>query len=297
MPNTTHMRIPSNRVRDIERYLMTELGGLYPEGELRMFVRLLFEAFLGWDTPQLLLHREDTVNQSDLLRFHWAVEDLRRFRPIQHIAGYTHFCDCRIEVSPDVLIPRPETEEIVQQAIRRLEGTLREEANLLDLCTGSGCIAISLALALRFSQVHAVDNSVAALAVARANARALKARVGFMMADVLLPCLEAESCDVLVSNPPYVCESERAQMEPHVLQYEPAEALFVPDADPLRFYRALAMHATTALAPGGRVYVEVNRRFADEVARLFQQAGLVDAATHRDSFGNLRFVTALRPAE
>lgn len=274
--------------------LREALRGRYDEREITAMTRIIFDEVLHYSPVDMLLREQEALPSFFEDRLSAIVARLRAGEPLQYVLGVARFHGHSFAVNRDVLIPRPETEQLVDMIVDREHGA---DLRVVDLCTGSGCIAISLALALRFSQVQAVDNSVAALEVAHSNALALKARVGFMMADVLLPCLKAESCDVLVSNPPYVCESERAQMEPHVLQYEPAEALFVPDADPLRFYRALAMHATTALTPGGRVYVEVNRRFADEVARLFQQAGLVDAATHRDSFGNLRFVTALRPAE
>ena len=143
--NTREMRIPSNRVRDIERYMHAELDALYGEGEVGVFVGILFEAFLGWDKAHFLLHRGETIDQSDLLRFHWAVEDLKKYRPIQHIIGYADFCGCRIAVCPDVLIPRPETEEMVQQIFRRLESGVRNSScgtrttpnslNILDLCT------------------------------------------------------------------------------------------------------------------------------------------------------------------
>lgn len=144
MPNTTHMHIPSNRVRDIERYIRTELDELYPEGELRMFTQMLFEAYMGWSTAQLLLHRDDTINQSDLLKFHWAVEDLKQYRPIQHIIGYTDFCDCRIAVSPDVLIPRPETEEIVLKATELLNDSERMSKRAISLTSAPVAAALPL---------------------------------------------------------------------------------------------------------------------------------------------------------
>ena len=124
-----------------------------------MFTQMLFEAYMGWSTAQLLLHRDDTINQSDLLKFHWAVEDLKQYRPIQHIIGYTDFCECRIAVSPDVLIPRPETEEIVVRATELLNdsGANVQEGNFLDLCTGSGCISIALAKQFPKAKVYAVD--------------------------------------------------------------------------------------------------------------------------------------------
>ena len=136
--NTTNLHIPSNKVRDIERYFITELRDIYAEGEIRMFVRMLFEAYLGWSQTELLLRREETVNQSDLLRFHWAVEDLKRHRPIQHIIGWTELCGCRIEVTKDTLIPRPETEEIVNWTLDLLSKSKIHNSKFkaLDLCTG-----------------------------------------------------------------------------------------------------------------------------------------------------------------
>jgi len=145
--NTTDMHIPSNKGRDIERDFHTELAGLYPDSEITMFVRMLFEAFLGWSLTDLLLRRDDTVNQSDLLRFHWAVEDLKQWRPIQHIVGWSEFCGCRIDVDQSTLIPRPETEEIVDWTIKNISNLTSATTpfKALDLCTGSGCIAIALA--------------------------------------------------------------------------------------------------------------------------------------------------------
>ena len=133
--NTTDMRIPSNRVRDIERYMHAELDALYGEGEVGTFAAMLFEAFLGWDRTHLMLHCDGTIAQSDLLRFHWAVEDLKKYRPIQHIIGYTDFCGCRIHVSPDVLIPRPETEEMVSWLCAQLS-TLNSQLSTLEAKIG-----------------------------------------------------------------------------------------------------------------------------------------------------------------
>ena len=141
--NTRNLRFRSNRVRDIASLFHEELDGMYGSGEVGVFLDMLFEAFLGWDKVRLLTSREQTIDQSDLLRFHWALEDLKQSRPIQHIIGYTDFCGCRIAVSPDVLIPRPETEEIVNWTINKFS-ILNSQFSILDLCTGSGCIAIAL---------------------------------------------------------------------------------------------------------------------------------------------------------
>ena len=291
------MHIPSNRVRDIERYFITELDGLYPEGERRMFAAMLFEAFLGWDRTQQLLHRDDTVNQSDLLRFHWAAEDLKRHRPIQHIIGHTDFCDLRLDVSADVLIPRPETEELVLHLVRLMQHPRSGRAaapRLLDLCTGSGCIAIALKNRLPHAEATAVDLSDAALAIARRNAQSNHTEVTFIQMDILDPDRLATlptPFDLIVSNPPYVMQRERAAMSPNVLDYEPHQALFVPDADPLLFYRAIGRYAAAHLAPGGLLAVEINQALGDETSQLLQTYGF-DTRLHRDFRDNPRFITA-----
>lgn len=279
MPNTTHMHIPSNQVRDIERYIRTELDELYPEGELRMFTQMLFEAYMGWSTAQLLLHRDDTINQSDLLKFHWAVEDLKQYRPIQHIIGYTDFCDCRIAVSPDVLIPRPETEEIVLRATELLNdsGANVQEGNFLDLCTGSGCIAIALAKQFPKAKVYAVDISTKALDLAQKNAERNHVAVEFVQSDILqetiaLPC---PTFDLIISNPPYIQEKERCNMERNVLEYEPSLALFVPDKDPLKFYRAIGLYALQHLTYKGLLILEINEHLGSATCQLLQSIGFV----------------------
>lgn len=279
MPNTTHMHIPSNRVRDIERYIRTELDELYPEGELRMFTQMLFEAYMGWSTAQLLLHRDDTINQSDLLKFHWAVEDLKQYRPIQHIIGYTDFCDCRIAVSHDVLIPRPESEEIVLRATELLNdsGANVQEGNFLDLCTGSGCIAIALAKQFPKAKVYAVDISTKALDLAQKNAERNHVAVEFVQSDILQETI-ALSCptfDLIISNPPYIQEKERCNMERNVLEYEPSLALFVPDKDPLKFYRAIGLYALQHLTYKGLLILEINEHLGSATCQLLQSIGFV----------------------
>ena len=296
MPNTTHMRIPSNRVRDIERYIRIELDGKYPEGELHMFVRLLFEGFLGWDTAQFLLHRDDTINQSDLLKFHWAVEDLKQCRPIQHIIGHTHFCNCQIAVSPDVLIPRPETEEIVTATanlLRKKEPTA-QTGNYIDLCTGSGCIAIALAKQFPEARVYAVDLSAEALALARKNAERNHVEVTFSQADLLErePLLPCPAFDLIISNPPYIRDCERSGMERNVLDYEPALALFVPDNDPLKFYRAIGHYAQRHLTGNGLLILEINEHLDPETCQLLQALGF-ETHLQQDFRGKDRSIIAI----
>ena len=291
--NTTDLHIPSNRVRDIERYILTELSGQYPEGELRSMTAMLFEAFLGWDRVQWLLHRDETINQSDLLRFHWAVEELKRYRPIQHICGYADFCGCRIRVTPDTLIPRPETEELVALALQHARPQHTDRPlRILDLCSGSGCIAIALERSLPGAQVWGVDISGAALAVARDNATANGAAVTFVQCDLLkeVPALPADTFDLILSNPPYVCDSERAAMQPNVLDYEPGLALFVPDDDPLRFYRAIGRYAARHLTPQGALLFEINETLGAETSSLLTRMGF-HTDLHQDFRGRDRMLT------
>ena len=294
--NTTNLHIPSNKVRDIERYFITELRDIYAEGEIRMFVRMLFEAYLGWSQTELLLRREETVNQSDLLRFHWAVEDLKRHRPIQHIIGWTELCGCRIEVTKDTLIPRPETEEIVNWTINHFSRFKNQDSKIriLDLCTGSGCIAIALAKHLPQAQVTAVDISEKALDVAWRNASANNVDVNFLQADILSPfTIHNSQFSLIISNPPYVMDKERAVMQPNVLDWEPAQALFVPDSDPLLFYRAIADIAANHLAPEGILVLEINEQLGYETAALFASHGFA-TTLHSDFRGKTRMLTATK---
>ncbi len=294
--NTTNLHIPSNKVRDIERYFITELRDIYAEGEIRMFVRMLFEAFFGWSQTELLLRREETVNQSDLLRFHWAVEELKRHRPIQHIIGWTELCGCRIEVTKDTLIPRPETEEIVNWTINHFSGFKNQDSKIriLDLCTGSGCIAIALAKHLPQAQVTAVDISEKALAVAKRNAETNNVAVDFLQADILSPfTIHNSQFSLIISNPPYVMDKERAVMQPNVLDWEPAQALFVPDSDPLLFYRAIADIAANHLAPDGILVLEINEQLGYETAAFFASHGFA-TTLHSDFRSKTRMLTATK---
>lgn len=217
--------------------------------------------------------------------------------PVQQVVGFAWFVGRRFSVSPDVLTPRPETEELVALAIDS-----HPTGAVLDAGTGSGCIAVSIALGCPEAQVTACDISPAALALARRNAEHLQATVRFAEADILksIPLAEDEEgtpmpYSLIVSNPPYICQHERATMERNVLNYEPHQALFVPDDDPLRFYRALAHHARSgALKAGGLLMVECNRAYAHQVAQLFTDCGLLQAEVKLDQFDAPRFVTATR---
>lgn len=250
-------------------------------------MEMLFEAFLKWDKVRLLTSKEQTIDQSDLLRFHWALEDLKRQRPIQHIIGYTDFCGCRIGLSPDVLIPRPETEEVVDWIINNFTFRL-SPFTLLDLCTGSGCIAIALKKAFPAAEVTAVDVSPAALEIAQENASNNGTGVHFIQADIL-----GSQFSIIISNPPYVRDSERSQMQRNVLEYDPALALFVPDDDPLRFYKAIAAIAKEHLAEDGLLVVEINEALAGETCTLLKSYDFT-TEVHTDFRGKARWISATR---
>ena len=291
--NTRNLRFRSNRVRDIMALFHEELDAVYCSGEVGVFLEMLFGAFLGWDKVRLLTSKEQTIDQSDLLRFHWALEDLKRQRPVQHIIGYTDFCGCRIKVTPDVLIPRPETEEMVN-SLTPVSSPTGEGRRILDLCTGSGCIAIALKKAFPQAEVTAVDVSEKALVIAKENAESNNTDINFIQADLLAHnyLLPTTHYSLIISNPPYVRESERAQMAANVLDYDPSLALFVPDDDPLRFYKAIANIAKDHLAPQGMVVVEINEALADETCDVLRGIGLLPTV-HTDFRGKSRWVSAV----
>lgn len=288
--NTRNIRFRSNRIRDIAALFHEELDVLYGAGEVEVFFEMLCEAFLGWDKVRLMMSKERTIDQSDLLRFHWALEDLRGERPIQHIIGYTDFCGCRIEVGSDVLIPRPETEEMVQWCIAGFP-VPDIPFPVLDLCTGSGCIAIALKRVWPKAQVTAVDVSAEALHVARRNAAANGVEVDFVQTDLCSTTLHLPPCTLIVSNPPYVMESERAQMRRNVLEHDPALALFVPDDDPLRFYRVIAGNAKRCLSKEGLLVVEINEAMSEECCVLLRGHGF-NPTVHDDFRGKSRWISA-----
>lgn len=294
--NTRDIRFRSNRIADIRELFHRELDATYGQGEVEAMLLILAEAFLGWDRVGWMLHRGDSIDQSDMLRFHWALEDLHRHRPVQHIAGYTWFCGCRIGVDGRVLIPRPETEEMVSHLISAPAVWQRPDSRhpaIVDLCTGSGCIAIAMKRAFPEADVVACDISAAALDVARGNAAANSAEVGFVQADILADdfSIGVPQADLITANPPYVRRSERAAMLPNVLDHEPALALFVDDDDPLLFYRAIAAVAADTLADGGLLAVEVNEALANETCSLLATHGLT-AEVHTDFRGKPRWLSA-----
>ena len=284
------MRIASNRICDIERFAYAELEGIYPQEEIRGFLRLLFEEYLGWDLTTWLISKQKTINQSALLKINFAIKDLKRHRPIQHRLGKADFCGMTLRVDENVLIPRPETEGLVELAKDRCPSPKR----ILDLCTGSGCIAIALAKAFPEASITAVDISGKALEVARQNAWNQGVEIELVQADVLNDSLaQLPEYDLIVSNPPYVRALEKSGMQPNVLDYEPHLALYVPDNDPLLFYLRLAEIADKHLVTNGLLVVEINESLGEETAKLFR-AHNFETTLHNDFKGKTRFAVGRR---
>lgn len=265
--------------------LTARLVPLYGEREARAIARSAVAELAGIPLSALLTDPGAELAVEGLAE---AEAQLAAGKPLQYIVGHTEFYGRRFAVREGVLIPRPETEELVDRMVRSERGVRR----LLDVGTGSGCIAASLALALPEAEVYAADISDAALAVAAENFQQLGAKVTLRKADALngLETVFPERFDTIVSNPPYVPESDRAAMHPNVRDHEPALALFVPDGDRIRFYRAIAQAGRRMLAPGGRLWFEIYEHAADEVVRMLGGEGYTDTEVFRDLFDKPRMV-------
>jgi len=265
---------------------MQELLSVYPPHEARALYMLVMEVAFGLTPTQVLTgkDKELSLDKQELLQN--IISRLIRKEPVQYILGQTDFCGHTFHVEPGVLIPRPETQELVS-LISRLRPT---PCSILDIGTGSGCIAISLAL--MGHQVTAFDISPDALRIANENAKTLHADVVFMQEDILHSSATTQLWDVIVSNPPYICQKEAKMMDSNVLDYEPHLALFVPDNDPLLFYRAIAAYAVTHLKPTGSLYFEINESYPSETASLLEQMGFSQVTVHPDNFGKSRFISA-----
>ncbi len=281
------------RLADFIREAVSRLSEIYPAGEARSMVNILCEERIGVKSYTHVVEPEYEVPEESLPGLLSDLDRLRAWEPLQYVTGVAEFYGRRFAVTPDVLIPRPETEELVSMAVDCL--VAGSGKRVLDLCTGSGCIAWSLALEIPGLEVVATDISEKALALARSQFPSPPPGAlapDFVCADLLLPppdCLSGPF-DMIVSNPPYIKESERAAMRPNVLEYEPGLALFVPDGDPLLFYAAIARWSKSLLRPGGRMFVELNESLGLETAELFREAGYPGTCVKKDIFGKDRFL-------
>lgn len=286
--------------------IVRRLTSVYGQREARAMTRILIEDTTGLSYTDMLCGAVDSLPPSETLRIEEAVKRLERHEPLQYVTGVATFHGHRLMVRPGVLIPRPETEWLVDTAITICPQatttcspatTSHPQAatpRLLDIGTGSGCVAIGIKLALPHSYVEAWDISDTALDTAMRNAHMLNADITVRKRDALTATCDGERWDIIVSNPPYVCDSEKNSMESNVLDYEPHTALFVPDEDPLLFYRAIADYARQTLTDNGRLLLECNTRLVDDTAEMLCRHGFGHVSKADDCFGLPRFVMASR---
>lgn len=273
----------------------------YEDGEARAIARILIEELFGLSYTDIVCGATDQLSADDTLRLDTAVRRIEQGEPLQHVLGYADFCGNHFGVNASVLIPRPETEWLVDEGERLMNGASNAAPSapkrILDIGTGSGCIAISLKLRLGEAYVEAWDTSEEALRTAESNAKALKAEVAFCKRDALRAEESVAPWNLIVSNPPYICDSERADMDDNVLLHEPHTALFVPDDDPLRFYRAIARYALRSLSNGGSLLFECNTRYAEATGEMMREMGFEDVTVNDDCFGLPRFVKGSSPSQ
>lgn len=301
------MKMSSNLVRDCRKYYTGELEKIYGSDEANALIMILLEHYFGIDRIKIALDPELRLSESEMLTLHFAVKELLKNKPVQYILGETEFCGMRFFVDENVLIPRPETEEMVSMIVSRRDKACLVRTgcdvetdgrpSILDIGTGSGCIAISLAKLLINSVVTAVDVSKKALEVAKKNAAANDVNVNFINDDILNPKnpeLFVNQYNIIVSNPPYVCESEKTEMRANVLDYEPSMALFVSDNDPLIFYRKILEFAQKALKPNGEVWFEINEKSGNEMKNLCHEMGFKNVEIIKDFRGKDRILKTTR---
>ncbi len=284
------MEVRSNRIGDIRSHYKRKLCEIYEEKEADNMLFMILMEFAGLNKAGILINHDQAVSESELLKIHFAVKDLLKEKPIQYILGKTEFYGLPFVVNSKVLIPRPETEEIVALVIEELK--LNPNRNVLDIGTGSGCIAITIKKNIPEARVVALDVSDFAIEVAQLNAEINEVEIGFSKLDMLLPekWNLKNSFDVIVSNPPYVRKSEKELMKKNVLDYEPGIALFVEDENPLIFYKAIAEFGQKYLNIGGKLFCEINQYLSEETQQLFAKQGYANVQVKNDMSGNPRII-------
>lgn len=272
-------------------HIRSALQECYPPREAANLSRIVCCEMLGQSHIDYYLGKDMILSPKDEKELESILSRLCNFEPIQYVQGTARFLGRTFRVASGVLIPRPETEELVERMLEEVAPASR----ILDIGTGSGCIAVTLSKELPEAEVTAWDISGEALAIAGDNNRLLQTSVQFVQRDVLTyQPTEDEYFDVIVSNPPYVTETEKKDMEPNVLNWEPSGALFVPDSDPLRFYRRIGELGRSMLTVGGRLYFEINRAFGEAVASMLRKQGYTNVRIRKDISGNDRYVIAER---
>jgi len=273
-----------------ELHIKQSLVGMYSDSEIRSFTKIIFTEVFHFKMLDIYMGKDINLSVNQMAELDEILTRLQKYEPIQYILGHTDFYGINFQLTPAVLIPRPETEELVALIIKENP----DSGRILDIGTGSGCIAISLSKNLPKSQIFSWDISEEALLVARENNRILGTSVSFKQVNVLEYLPDGETFDVIVSNPPYVTDSEKGEMEQNVLSWEPSLALFVPDENPLLFYRKIAELGLELLTPDGKIYFEINQAFGKETAGMLVILGYRDVEIIKDLSGRDRIVKAIR---
>ena len=270
------------------------LTPLYDAGEAQAIVRTVLDVEYGMTLTDIICGKVNELSSDEERNLEEIITRLQNGEPVQYVLGEADFAGRTFHVEPGVLIPRPETAELcqwIEEEVSSLKADERKQ--ILDICTGSGCIAITLGLNIPNSEVTGWDISEDALRIAQGNVEMLKAgNVRIEYQDALMLPKAAEAADIIVSNPPYICEKEKADMEKNVLEHEPSIALFVPDEEPLKFYRAIAEYASSALKSEGALYFEINPIYEKETREMLQSLGFKDIETKEDAFGKKRMMKA-----
>lgn len=270
----------------------SQLKNTYVIEECDDFLKRLMQSYFGWESIKIGLEPNYVLSASEEQKLNLALNDLKKEKPLQYILGTTHFINLDLEVTPAVLIPRPETEELVSWILEDLKNP--KPLSVLDIGTGSGCIAISLKKAVPALRVSALDVSEKAIEVAQRNAEKNDISINFHHENILNKTDWGQALDIIVSNPPYVVPSEKDQMKPNVLNYEPDLALFVPEDDPLLFYKQIIQFSEYNLTPGGALYFEINPIFVDELRMFFEKFNFDSVEVHNDYLGRPRMVKATK---
>lgn len=271
---------------NVIKHIKSELSALYNQSEVESFVSLLLYKIGKIDSVQRLISDNIIFSHEQMIRLNDAIARLKKYEPIQYILGETEFYGLTLKTDSRALIPRPETEELVDWILHEYPNA----QTVLDICTGSGCIAIGVATQLPASKVDAIDISCDAIDLAKENADLNNTQICFYQADILSTDNLPQKYDIIVSNPPYITISEKTDMMPNVLDYEPDLALFVANENPIVFYKKIADLATTYLNENGMLFVEINRKFGNDIVSFLRDKGFHNIVLKKDISGNDRFI-------
>lgn len=289
------MFVSSNTIDAISVYLKNGLKDLFSEREVKIIIQELILKRFNWTKTDLISNKDNRLSESDLLFFRGCLKRLQANEPLQYVIGSTFFYDLEIKTDKRALIPRPETEELVDWVVKTFQS--KQDVKILDLCSGSGCIALAIKSQLNKAIVSGIDLSIEAISLANENAKLLELNVEFYEGDVLggLAELTSKSYDCWVSNPPYIPESDKIEMAENVLKYEPGLALFVDNHLPIVFYERIAENGLKFINKEGSLFFEIHERFGKEVVEMLQSKGYLDVELKKDLQGKYRMVRATLP--